>query len=90
MSHTYDVGTKAWQPDTTEGWVASEVEQKIVDGENVTLVFALENGEVCWRIRVTQRPNLHHKLTMYTIFRAKRSRRHLPRSTTAMLPFLRS
>ena len=49
MSHTYEVGTKAWQPDSTEGWVASEVEQKIVDGENVTLVFALENGEVCWR-----------------------------------------
>jgi myosin-5 len=47
MSHTYDVGTKAWQPDSVEGWVASEVEQKNVDGENVTLVFALENGEVC-------------------------------------------
>jgi myosin-5 len=47
MSHTYDVGTKAWQPDPTEGWVASEVEQKIVDGENVKLVFVLENGEVC-------------------------------------------
>lgn len=90
MSHTYDVGTKAWQPDTTEGWVASEVEQKIVDGENVTLVFALENGEVCWRTRVPQRPNLHHELTMYAILRAKRSRRHLPRSTTAMPPFLRS
>lgn len=57
MSHTYDVGTKAWQPDSTEGWVASEVEQKIVDGENVKLVFVLENGEVCWRIRVTRRPN---------------------------------
>lgn len=49
MSHTYDVGTQAWQPDATEGWVASEVEQKIVDGENVKLVFALENGEVCLR-----------------------------------------
>lgn len=50
MSHTYDVGTKAWQPDATEGWVASEVEQKVVDGENVKLVFALANGEVsAWR-----------------------------------------
>ena len=90
MSHTYDVGTKAWQPDTTEGWVASEVEQKIVDGENVKLVFVLENGEVRWWTRVTQRPNGHHELTKYTISRAKRSRRHLPRSTTAMPHFLRS
>jgi myosin-5 len=46
MSATYDVGTKAWQTDPTEGWVASEVEQKIVDGEKVQLVFQLENGEV--------------------------------------------
>lgn len=46
MAHVYDVGTKAWQPDTTEGWVASEVEQKIVDGDNVKLVFKLANGEV--------------------------------------------
>lgn len=46
MAHTYDVGTKAWQPDPTEGWVASEVEQKIVDGDNVKLVFQLANGEV--------------------------------------------
>ena len=90
MSHTYDVGTKAWQPDTTEGWVASEVEQKIVDGENVKLVFALENGEVRRWTRVTRRLNAHHELTKYTIFRAKRSRRHLPRSTTAMPHFLRS
>lgn len=46
MSATYDVGTKAWQTDPTEGWVASEVEQKIVDGDKVKLVFLLENGEV--------------------------------------------
>ncbi|KAF2861957.1 hypothetical protein K470DRAFT_275820 [Piedraia hortae CBS 480.64] len=45
MAHLYDVGTKAWQPDATEGWVASEVKQKKVDGEKVTLVFELENGE---------------------------------------------
>lgn len=47
MSHSYDVGTRAWQPDATEGWVASEVVNKSVDGEKVTLTFKLENGEVC-------------------------------------------
>lgn len=46
MSNTYDVGTKAWQPDQTEGWVASEVIKKSVDGEKVKLIFELENGEV--------------------------------------------
>ena len=46
MSNTYDVGTKAGQPDQTEGWVASEVTKKVVDGVKVKLVFALENGEV--------------------------------------------
>lgn len=46
MTSYYDVGTKAWQPDQTEGWVASEVTQKVVDGDNVKLVFELENGEV--------------------------------------------
>jgi myosin heavy subunit len=46
MSNTYDVGTKAWQPDSTEGWVASEVTAKQIDGDKVTLVFALANGEV--------------------------------------------
>ncbi|KKY29241.1 hypothetical protein UCRPC4_g00031 [Phaeomoniella chlamydospora] len=45
MSHNYDIGTRAWQPDPTEGWVASEVEQKKVNGDKVTLVFALANGE---------------------------------------------
>jgi hypothetical protein len=47
MSDSYEVGTKAWQPDSTEGWVPSEVEQKVVTGEKVKLVFRLENGEVC-------------------------------------------
>lgn len=47
MSNTYDVGTKAWQPDQTEGWVASQVSNKSVDGDKVKLVFELENGEVC-------------------------------------------
>lgn len=46
MAHIYDIGTRAWQPDTTEGWVASEVTDKQIDGDKVTLVFQLENGEV--------------------------------------------
>lgn len=46
MSQNYDVGTRAWQPDATEGWVASEVINKTVDGNKVKLVFKLESGEV--------------------------------------------
>ena len=46
MAHIYEVGTRAWQPDPTEGWIASEVKEKLVDGEKVQLVFELENGEV--------------------------------------------
>lgn len=46
MSQSYDVGTRAWQPDATEGWVASEVVKKTVNGEKVTLEFKLENEEV--------------------------------------------
>jgi myosin V len=46
MSESYDVGTRAWQPDTTEGWVASEVVKKTVNGNKVELVFELQNGEV--------------------------------------------
>lgn len=46
MSESYDVGTRAWQPDATEGWVASEVVKKTVNGDKVALVFQLENGEV--------------------------------------------
>ncbi|KAI1339010.1 putative myosin MYO2 [Xylariaceae sp. FL0016] len=45
MSNSYDVGTRAWQPDATEGWVASEVVKKSVDGDKVTLVFKFENEE---------------------------------------------
>jgi len=45
MAHIYDIGTRAWQPDTTEGWVASEVSEKLIDGDKVKLVFQLENGE---------------------------------------------
>lgn len=46
MVHIFDVGTRAWQPDPTEGWVGSELVEKLVDGDKVTLVFSLENGEV--------------------------------------------
>lgn len=46
MAHIYEVGTRAWQPDPVEGWVASEMKEKIVDGDKVQLVFELENGEV--------------------------------------------
>ncbi|KAF4779118.1 hypothetical protein HER10_EVM0001155 [Colletotrichum scovillei] len=45
MSENYDVGTRAWQPDATEGWVASEVVNKTQDGSKVKLVFKLDNGE---------------------------------------------
>lgn len=47
MAHNFEVGTRAWQPNPTEGWVASEVTDKLVDGDKVQLVFLLENGEVC-------------------------------------------
>lgn len=46
MAETYDVGTRAWQPDTAEGWVASEVVKKSIEGSKVILEFKLENGEV--------------------------------------------
>ncbi|KAA6411786.1 MAG: myosin MYO2 [Lasallia pustulata] len=45
MAQNYDVGTRAWQPDPTEGWVASEVEEKRVQGDKVQLIFKLANGE---------------------------------------------
>jgi myosin-5 len=46
MAHSYEVGTRAWQPDSTEGWIDSEVTDKRVDGGKVRLVFALGNGTV--------------------------------------------
>lgn len=46
MAHIFDIGTRAWQPDTTEGWVASEVTDKQIEGDKVKLVFQLQNGEV--------------------------------------------
>jgi myosin-5 len=57
MSESYGVGTRAWQVDPTEGWVASEVVKKSVDGSKVTLVFKLENGEVSYT-RLALQPGL--------------------------------
>ena len=54
MAHSYDVGTKAWQPDVTEGWVASEVISKTADGDKILLVFSLANGEVCLQMSPTR------------------------------------
>jgi myosin-5 len=48
MAHNYDVGTQAWQPDTMEGWVASEVISKTAVGDKIMLVFNIANGEVCY------------------------------------------
>ena len=47
QTQMYEVGTRVWQPDATEGWVASEVKQKKTDGDRVRLTLELENGEVC-------------------------------------------
>ena len=46
MAHNYNVGTRVWQSDPIEGWVASEVQSKKIQGDKVTLVFELGNGEV--------------------------------------------
>lgn len=45
MAHNYEVGGRAWQPDPTEGWIASEVTEKVVYGDKVHITFLLENGE---------------------------------------------
>ena len=37
---------RVWQEDPTEGWVASEVESKTIQGDKVKLVIQLSNGEV--------------------------------------------
>lgn len=55
MVHNYDVGTRAWQPDPTEGWIASEVVQKTVQEDKVQLVFELESGEVIRRSQAVPR-----------------------------------
>jgi myosin-5 len=45
MASNYEIGTRAWQPDAAEGWVASELVNKSIDGSKAKLVFQLENGE---------------------------------------------
>ncbi|KAM5342747.1 hypothetical protein ACJ41O_013713 [Fusarium nematophilum] len=45
MASAYEVGTRAWQPDAAEGWVASELIDKTIDGSKVKLTFQLENGD---------------------------------------------
>ena len=63
MAHSYDVGTRAWQTDPTEGWVASEVESKNVQGDKVKLVFQLANGEVSSPVNVFKHIPDRRKLT---------------------------
>ena len=46
MAHIYEVGTRAWQPDVADGWVASTVTDKQIQGDKVKLIFDVENGEV--------------------------------------------
>lgn len=58
MASTYDVGTKAWQPDAAEGWVASELISKDTSGPKVKLVFQLENGEVCCPLGLSMNPDV--------------------------------
>jgi myosin heavy subunit len=50
MASTYEVGTRAWQPDAAEGWVASELINKTIDGNKAKLTFQFENGEVRFSI----------------------------------------
>ena len=51
MAHSYEIGTRAWQPDVTEGWVASELTSKTANGDKILLVFTLDNGEVSpWKL----------------------------------------
>ena len=54
MAQLYDVGTRAWQPDPTDGWVASEVVDRTIVGDNVKLVFKLDSGEV-WNLFIARR-----------------------------------
>ena len=62
MSHSYNVGTRAWQPDSAEGWVASEViEKRVLGNGKIALVFALDNEEV--RIPNKTAPNYGRGLT---------------------------
>jgi myosin-5 len=53
MVNSYEIGTGVWQPDPTEGWISSEVKERTVNGDKVTIIFLLENGEVC-QLRIGQ------------------------------------
>ena len=81
MAHIFDVGTRAWQPDTAEGWVASEVTDKQVAGDKVTLIFTLENGEV--RANIKHHPTCTtttRGMTLLTLLVSIRPRRSRPPS----------
>ena len=84
MAHIYDIGTRAWQPDVTEGWVASEVKDKQINGDKVKLLFQLENGEVCTC------PHMHPLsrgvAADEALYRPKLSRRRCRPSRLAMTP----
>lgn len=87
MAHNYEVGTRAWQPEPTEGWVASEVKEKLVDGDKVQLVFELENGEVCLSntiVIIIPKPSPStvacHELTIICLTRQKQSKQPKPSS----------
>ncbi|ODQ52439.1 hypothetical protein SAICODRAFT_128837 [Saitoella complicata NRRL Y-17804] len=41
----FDIGTRCWFPDDNEGWINASVTNRYIDGEKVTLEFALDNGE---------------------------------------------
>lgn len=45
MAHTYNIGTGAWVQDPQEGWVASKVISKSVDGTTAALVFEITSGD---------------------------------------------
>lgn len=77
MAHIFDVGTRAWQPDAAEGWVASEVTDKQVDGNKVKLVFQLENGEVCCAIYMPYNEK-YDGVRMLTMHAADQNRRDDP------------
>lgn len=81
MAHIYENGTRAWQPDPTDGWVASEVVDKKIEGDKVKLVFQLENGEV----RIV-RGKVTAAWTDGVWCRKKPSRRPSPPSRRAMTP----
>ena len=87
MAHIFDVGTRAWQPDAAEGWIASEVEQKQVNGDKARLLFRLENGEVCRHLDMGKFP-YPMKSIMLTIHNArpKLLRPRSPPFKTAMTP----